>query len=172
MGEPDVSQLISVQEAIELIDREAVHPRVVEMALADADGLMLAEDVQADRDYPPFDKSQMDGFAVRCGDVKPGVELRVIGEVAAGEWPKRPVQAGEAMAIMTGAPMPVGADGVVPVEDTKRVGEHVRIDHPTTPGRYIRRAVRMSRRGAWCWRRGGGLGRRRLRWRRAWGRRG
>jgi molybdopterin molybdotransferase len=73
MREPDVSQLISVREAIEVIDREAVAPRVVEMGLIDADGLVLADEVRADRDYPPFDKSQMDGFAVRCGDVMSGV---------------------------------------------------------------------------------------------------
>ncbi|HEX8521037.1 MAG TPA: hypothetical protein VF669_02190, partial [Tepidisphaeraceae bacterium] len=89
MSEPDVSRLMTVGAAIEVIDREPVSPRVVEMGLREADGLVLAEDVVADRDYPPFDKTQMDGFAVRSealgfGAQGSGRELRIVGEVAAG----------------------------------------------------------------------------------------
>src|SRR5688572_2119919 len=68
-GEPDVGELISVGEAIRILDAMEVRPRAVEMGLGDAQGLVLAEDLHADRDYPPFDKSLMDGFAVRCADV-------------------------------------------------------------------------------------------------------
>ena len=136
MSEPDVSGLISVDEAIAIIDAVTVAPRATEMKLEDADGFVLAEDVKADRDYPPFDKSLMDGFAARAGD---GLELRVIGEVAAGGLSERAVGAGEAMAIMTGAPLPAGADTVVPVEDVAREGDVVRIARSIGAGRNIAR---------------------------------
>jgi molybdopterin molybdotransferase len=156
VSEPEVSNLLTVAEAIAVIDGEKVEPRVVEVPLVNADGLVLAEDVLADRDYPPFDKSQMDGFAVRCEDVGEGSgfgvqdsgwELKVVGEIAAGQWPEREVGRGEALAIMTGAPMPIGADGVVPVEDTAelRSGARnpkseirtIRIQRAGVVGRYI-----------------------------------
>jgi molybdopterin molybdotransferase len=76
----------------------------VEMPLLDALGLVLADDVAADRDVPPFRNSAMDGYAVRGDDVVSApAELRVVGEVAAGEFPDREVGPGEAMRIMTGA---------------------------------------------------------------------
>src|SRR4249919_2978745 len=86
VSEPDVSDLVTVQQAIGVIDAvDLPAPRVIDVALSDADGLVLAETIRADRDYPPFDKSQMDGFAVRCADVAGApVELRVVGEIAAG----------------------------------------------------------------------------------------
>jgi molybdopterin molybdotransferase len=104
-------------------------------------GFYLAEDLVADRDYPPFDKSLMDGYAVRAVDVAGGpVELRVVGEVAAGQAAGRALGAGEAIAIMTGAPIPPGADGVVPVEETAREGDRVRIVRAAAdPGRFIHR---------------------------------
>src|SRR6266542_4796830 len=142
MSELDVSKLLTVREAIEVIDAVEVRPRVVEVELAEADGLVLAEEVRADRDYPPFDKSQMDGVAIRVqgsGFGVQGSELRLIGEVAAGQWPGRSVGEGEAMAIMTGAPMPAGADAVVPVEETVRVGERVKILKEPVAGKYIAR---------------------------------
>src|SRR5690348_8538334 len=119
MTEPDVSDLLTVQQAIAVLDSVEVSPRSVRVPLSDARGLILAEDLAADRAYPPFDKSLMDGYAVRAADVATTpVTLRVVGEVAAGQSAGRAVGAGEAMAIMTGAPIPAGADGVVPVEDT------------------------------------------------------
>ena len=69
MDELDVSQLLSVQRATEIIDAATVEPRMLRVPLAEAQGLRLAEDVRADRDYPPVDKSLMDGYAVRCADV-------------------------------------------------------------------------------------------------------
>ncbi|MGB7161284.1 MAG: hypothetical protein WBD40_24715, partial [Tepidisphaeraceae bacterium] len=125
MSEPDVSDLLTVEQAIAIIDRAAVVPRAVDIALSDADGLVLAQDIVADRDYPPFDKSLMDGFAVRCEDVaaKAQATLTVVGEIAAGQQATahRDLAPGEAFAIMTGAPMPDGADGVVPVEDVEHL---------------------------------------------------
>src|SRR5947209_16459360 len=79
----------------------------VDVAILDALGLVLDEDVVADRDVPPFRNSAMDGYAVRASDVaRAPATLRVSGEIAAGESPTRTVRAGEAMRIMTGAPMP------------------------------------------------------------------
>jgi molybdopterin molybdotransferase len=140
-GESDVAQLMGVRQAIDVIDAEPVTPRVERRRLHEAQGLRLAEDVAADRDYPPFDKSLMDGYAVRSADVKelPTV-LRVVDVVPAGQWPRRAVAAGEAVAIMTGAPMPEGADAVVPVEDVEETPEGVRVLRAEpTPGRHVAR---------------------------------
>ena len=137
MSEPDVSKLLTVAQAIAIIDAAEVKPRAIERPLREAEGLVLAEAIRADRDYPPFDKSQMDGFAVRAADV-PG-ELRVVCEVAAGASAPRGLAPREAVAIMTGAPVPQGADVVVPVEDTVRDREKVTIARGTNPGRFIAR---------------------------------
>jgi molybdopterin molybdotransferase len=140
MSEPDVGKLLSVREAIDVIDRAEVRPRVVKVPLDEADGMRLARDVVADRDYPPFAKSLMDGFAVRTADVtgRGSVELKLVGEVAAGASSDRTLGAGEAMAVMTGAPVPPGTNGVVPVEDAERTGESsVKILRPGQPARYI-----------------------------------
>jgi molybdopterin molybdotransferase len=146
MTELDVSGLLSVRQAIELIDTAAVTPRVERRRLGEAIGLRLAREVAADRDYPPFDKSLMDGYAVRLADVaRTPVELTVTGEVAAGRWPAAPVGAGEAVAVMTGAPLPPGADGVVPVEDVEEAGEaeggeqrrRIRVRRAEAAGKYI-----------------------------------
>jgi molybdopterin molybdotransferase len=124
MSEPDVSSLVTVQQAIRILDQTPVAPRTRRVPLEQADGLRLAQAVVTDRDYPPFNKSQMDGFAVRQEDVRAApLELRIVGEVAAGETAHAEVHPGEAMSIMTGAPLPGGADAVVPVEDTKRTAE-------------------------------------------------
>jgi molybdopterin molybdotransferase len=94
-----------------------------ERPLLDALGSVLAEDVASPVDLPPWDNSAMDGFAVRAEDVRgasaesPRV-LRVVDDVAAGAFPSRPVGPGEAIRVMTGAPVPGGADGVVRVEHT------------------------------------------------------
>ena len=144
MSEPDVSDLLTVQQAIEIIDAVAMTPRIKSVALAEATGLVLAQDLVADRDFPPFDKSQMDGYALRAADVRDGVSLQITGEVAAGAAAKAPVNAGEAVAIMTGAPMPPGADSVVPVEDVTVAGDRVHLRTGATPGRYI------ARRGSDC----------------------
>jgi len=81
---------------------------------------VLRADVLSDRDLPPFHRSAMDGFAVRSSDaLAAGARLKVVGEIRAGVWPDRKVEAGEAMRIMTGAPVPSGADAVIQVERTK-----------------------------------------------------
>jgi molybdopterin molybdotransferase len=141
MSEPGVTDLLTVAQAIAIIDGTPVAPRVIEMPLQEAQGLRLAEDLVADRNYPPFDKSLMDGFAVRCADLaKAGAELKVVGEVAAGQSSNRELGSGEAMAIMTGAPIPSGADCVVPVEETSRAGDVVRIRGASKAGKYMARS--------------------------------
>ena len=87
-------------------------------------GLVLARAVVATEVVPPFDNTAVDGYAVRSEDVASvPVELRVVGELAAGASPTVRVRPGEAIRIMTGAPMPDGADAVVMVEDSERVGD-------------------------------------------------
>src|SRR5712692_3743959 len=104
----------------------------VEIPILDALGLVLAEDISADRDVPPFRNSAMDGYAVRGDDVATApARLRVVGEIAAGGYPDRAIGKGEAMRIMTGAPMPEGADTVVRVEDTDNASDVVTITAPT-----------------------------------------
>ncbi len=96
---------------------------------------MLAEPVRADRDYPPVSRSVRDGFAVRAADL-PG-ELFVIGEVRAGEAFSGEVQPGQAVEIMTGAPMPRGADSVVMVEHCKVNGDRVQVPRTLAPGENV-----------------------------------
>jgi molybdopterin molybdotransferase len=95
-----------------------VTPPTEEATLAASAGRILAESVPADRDYPPFNRSGRDGFAIRSGDV-PG-RLRIVGEVRAGEKFAGVLRKGEAVEIMTGAPVPEGADAVVMVEHCVR----------------------------------------------------
>ena len=100
----------------------------VRLSLAESLGLTLAEDVVASGDSPPFDKSLMDGYAVRSADLVEGAAtLDVIDLITAGRVPTKPVGSGQAIQIMTGAPIPVGADLVVKVEETVREGDRVRV---------------------------------------------
>jgi len=120
MAEPDVRGHITVAEAIAIIDAIPVRRRVQTLDAGACRGRVLASPVLADRDLPPFDKSLMDGFAARAGDLAGGnaatVALRIVGTIAAGSEAAFAIQPGQCAAIMTGAPMPAGADCVVPVE--------------------------------------------------------
>jgi molybdopterin molybdotransferase len=100
-------------------------PAVERINLSEVSGRVLAQTVRADRDYPPVSRSVRDGFAVRAADL-PG-ELLVIGEVRAGEEFAGEIQPGQAVEIMTGAPMPRGADAVVMVEHCTVEGERVMV---------------------------------------------
>ncbi len=113
--------MLTVADALAALAAEVVRlPRAV-VDLPDALGLVLAEDAVSDADSPPFDKALMDGYAVRSTDIVAGrVSLRVIEQVMAGQVPHQPLHTGEATQIMTGAPLPAGADAVVPVELTQR----------------------------------------------------
>jgi len=120
----------------------------VRRPLASARGLVLAEDVRAPIDVPPWDNSAMDGYALRGADARAGATLRVIEEVPAGRFPRRPVAPGEATRLFTGAPLPDGADTVVRQEDTEAAGDSVRIVAAPAPGRNIRRRGEDLTRGA------------------------
>jgi molybdopterin molybdotransferase len=96
-------------------------PSTETVPIEDSPGRILAEDIAADRDYPPFNRSVRDGFAVRSNDM-PG-HARIVGEVRAGERFEGVLQPGEAIEIMTGAPLPEGADAVVMVEHCTRHGD-------------------------------------------------
>ena len=114
----------------------------VEVDREAAVGLVLAAPIVSAEVVPPFDNTAVDGYAVRAADVASvPVELRVVGELAAGAAPTVAVGAGETIRIMTGAPMPEGADAVVMVEDSERVGDHaVRLTRSVPPGAAIRGA--------------------------------
>ncbi len=107
-----------------------------------AEGLVLAADVVAAEQVPPFENSAVDGYAVLAADTATvPVELAVVAEVAAGAATDRVLRPGEAIRIMTGAPMPAGADAVVMVEETERVGEgHVRVRASVAGGTAVRAA--------------------------------
>jgi molybdopterin molybdotransferase len=106
--------------------------------LEDAFGRILAEPVFADRDYPPFDRSTRDGYAVRSAEaVGPGTMLECIGEIRAGGLFDRTIAAGQCVEIMTGAAVPSGADAVVMIEHTKREGNRVTLDRAVASGASI-----------------------------------
>src|SRR5271166_7181658 len=122
VADPQLPTFTDARQAVE--ERAAsVSPTDLEMfSLLDALGLVLAEDLLADRDFPPFPRSTRDGFAVRSEEVvKAPVELRCIGELRAGASEEQShirVGRGETVEIMTGAPVPHGADAVLMVEYT------------------------------------------------------
>jgi len=113
--------------------------------LEEAGWRVLAEPVVADRDYPPVARSIRDGYAVRSQDL-PG-RLRVVAELRAGQSYNRPVGPGEAVAIMTGAPVPEGADQVVMVEYTTQSGAEIITDRPPRPGEFINPQGSEARKG-------------------------
>jgi molybdopterin molybdotransferase len=133
----------TVQEASARI-LAAVHPLAAEsIALRDALGRVLADDVHSPIEHPPWDNSSMDGYAVRAEDVRHAtphapIDLDVIETVRAGQRPSREVAPGTAIRIMTGAPIPRGADSVVRVEDTDAGERRVEIRDGRDAGRNVR----------------------------------
>ncbi|MDA1050868.1 MAG: molybdopterin molybdotransferase MoeA [Planctomycetota bacterium] len=114
--------MISVEEALQRISQYAKPRAARTIRAADSLGQVLAADIQSDIDSPPHDKALMDGYAVVASDVVAGVELLVLEEVTAGDTPTKPVTSATATRIMTGAPIPDGADAVVMIERTELVG--------------------------------------------------
>ena len=112
--------MITVDQALELILERAAAAPPVQLPLAETLDSTLAEDIASDVDSPPYDKAMVDGYAVIQADLAGGpVELEVLEEVAAGAVPTRPLAPGKATRIMTGAPVPPGAQAVVMVEQTE-----------------------------------------------------
>ncbi|MES2791762.1 MAG: gephyrin-like molybdotransferase Glp [Planctomycetota bacterium] len=110
--------MLTVAEALAAVTTTVQLGPVVKISLDDGLGQVLAEAVICELDSPPFDKALMDGYALRAADVRVGSELEVIEEVTAGRLPTLSIGAGQASRIMTGAPLPAGANAVVPVEET------------------------------------------------------
>jgi molybdenum cofactor synthesis domain-containing protein len=109
--------MISVAEAVQIVRQQTPVLASETVQIEAAMGRVLAQDIVADSDLPPFDRSQMDGYAVRAEDVKSApVRLRIVGESAAGRGWHHKLEEGQAVRIMTGAPVPAGADSVQQVE--------------------------------------------------------
>lgn len=144
--------MISVSEARALVIKHSKALKPVEVSLWEARGLVLAQNVKSDMNIPPLTNSAMDGYAVRAQDQQSAsqekpVKLKLIGEVRAGKVFKGELRQGEAVRIMTGAPLPKGADSVVRQEDTREDGHFVSIYVPVKKGANIRYAGEDIHRG-------------------------
>lgn len=135
--------VLSFEQARHVVEEHAsqLKPRGRELlGLLDACGRVLAEPIHADRDFPPFPRATRDGYAIRAADVgNVPATLDVVGEIRAGADTAKisRLAAGEAIAIMTGAPAPEGADAIVMVEHTSREGDRVRIEKRVSHGDNI-----------------------------------
>jgi len=139
--------MLSVEEAQrEILGRVRVLPSERVDVLA-ALGRVLAEPIRSTRRIPPWPNSSMDGYAVRAADVRPSATLRVVGRVVAGSLPTRAVGAGEAVRIFTGAPLPGGADAVIPQEDVDARDGVIALRSAVEPGAYVRPAGEDVREG-------------------------
>ena len=132
--------MLSVEEAL-----EAILSRVSVLGTERVDvlaslGRVLAEPIVSRREIPPWANSSMDGYAVRAGDTRAGAALAVVGRVEAGALPSQAVGRGEAMRIFTGAPLPPGADAVVPQEDVEATNGRLTLRAAVDPAAYVRPA--------------------------------
>lgn len=139
--------ILDFPAALELVRRYVERvciPEQENVALMDSAGRVLAEEVTADRDQPPFDRATRDGFAVRAAEWSTGQPLRLIGQVRASEaWTGTPIASGEAVEIMTGAPVPSGVDAVAMIEHAGLGDGKV----SATPGRTLRVGENIVPRG-------------------------
>lgn len=135
-----MKQLISVEEALGKVLADARPLPSENSALHDAAWRVLAADIVALRTQPPFPAAAMDGYAVADSDARQGSELELIGESAAGRRFEGKMNAGQAVRIFTGAPVPEGAGSVIMQEDVERLdGGRIRIAQVVAPGRHVRR---------------------------------
>lgn len=145
--------MLNVEEAQEMV-LAAFRPLEAErVPLLETLGRVLAEDVRADMDIPPLANTAMDGYAVRAADTAAAspdqpARLRVVYDLAAGYTSDVPVAPGTAIRIMTGAPIPPGADAVVQFEDTAQDGEWVQVFKEVTVGKNVRQAGEDVQKGA------------------------
>lgn len=144
--------LRTVEEARDGVLAKVAPLQPLELPLTEAYGCVLARDVVADVDIPAFASSAMDGFAVRSSDVAGAtpaspVELKVAGRAAIGRRPEGTVGGGEAMRIATGAPVPAGADTIVPIENCRLGQDVVRILAASPEGKHVRPAAEDVRAG-------------------------
>lgn len=138
--------MIRILKALQIIDRETFSLESETEHLSRVVGRVLAEEIRADMDLPPFDRSQMDGFAVKYADTRNApVRLKIVGESVAGKGWHNELKTGEAVRIMTGAPLPAGADSVQMVELTKAENGFVEVLKPTAENQNIvRKAFEMK----------------------------
>jgi molybdopterin molybdotransferase len=134
--------MLSVTDAIQIVKERTRALPSESVALEGVLGRYLAEDIVADSGLPPFDRSQMDGYAIRAADVQSAAKdaparLKLVGESAAGRGWHHEMNAGQAVRIMTGAPVPAGADSVQQVELTRELDGEVEILEPVPQGRSI-----------------------------------
>ena len=140
--------MLTVEEALEQILSRTAALESESVDVGAALGRVLAESIVSRREIPPWPNSSMDGYAIRAGDTLVGpARLRVVGRVAAGALPSRPLETGETFRIFTGAPLPDGADAVVPQEDVEVDGDHVRIPGSVATGAFVRPRGEDVRRG-------------------------
>lgn len=128
----DARQMVITQAELS----KSVRPTVTNN-ISDALGFVLAQEVRTDREYPPFDRSTRDGYAVRTSESGPGKTLRCVGEIKAGDTVTAALAVGTCVQIMTGAAVPYGADAVVMIEFTSRSGEAVTFQRETNLGQNI-----------------------------------
>lgn len=148
-----MKSLLSVEEAKHLLLESFLPGKIEKLPLTQCNGRILAEDIFSPIDLPLFDNSSMDGYAIKAGDVATGtadnpITLKVVADIPAGQVSPVKLKSGEAIRIMTGAPLPKGADAVVPIEDTdhsqqegqtsRGVPDEVRVFKPIKRGDYIR----------------------------------
>jgi molybdopterin molybdotransferase len=147
-GATGEARRLGFAEALQCVLRHAAEVRVPAAergALLDSAGRVLAEEVSADRDQPPFDRATRDGFAVRAAEWRSGRRLRIVGSVRAGDaWTGKALASGEAVEIMTGAAVPMGADAVAMVEHAEQAGGEVW----AVVGRELRAEENIVRRGS------------------------
>lgn len=141
-AQPEQSSILSFEEARGIVEEHAsrVRPKGRELlGILDSLGHVLAEPIHADRDFPPFPRATRDGYALRASEVENvPAELQIIGEIrAGGTTPVNSVEGGHAVAIMTGAPVPNGADAVVMIEHTSRTGNRLQVGRRITSGENI-----------------------------------
>lgn len=147
MASSTATRVLPFEEARHVVEHHAsqIHPADTEtLDLLSAFARVLAETIQADRDFPPFDRATRDGYAVRAKDLTlVPTKLKIIGEIKAGDWPDTcSIHHGQAVAIMTGAPLPAGADAVVMVEHTASEGQSVEVRRTLTTGEnFVRRGA-------------------------------
>jgi molybdopterin molybdotransferase len=139
--------VLSVEQALEQIVSRARRLPIERVDILNALGRVLAEPIRSTRVIPPWANSSMDGYAVRASDARPSATLRVVDRVIAGSLPTRTVGAGEAIRIFTGAPLPSGADAVVPQEDVDAQDGVIALRGPVAPGAYVRPAGEDVREG-------------------------
>jgi molybdopterin molybdotransferase len=135
------------QKVIQQVAEKKGPRRTEQVRVWDALGLVLAQEVKTDREYPPFNRATRDGFAVFAADAKAGAKLRCVGEIKAGDRVTKELWTETCVQIMTGAAVPPGADAVVMIENTKREGDEVQFTRDAVPGQNIVQRASEARAG-------------------------